>query len=420
MSEWNVNICVVSFVYPTYKRPEYGVFVRTLVEDWLAGGQTVDVIAPITPRDFVYDMFRRRVAGLAFRERVIRPLLLTIPRLPVQRFRSAPLLHKFGLGDAAASIDRAIGWLNQRIIESACNRAFRRLGGEYDVIYGKFLFQGAAVALSIASLNPQRNALVCADVGESMDWLEEMANVERDRLASVCARLDLLFCVSAAQMEFLKRLGVDGRKLHVFSNTVKSSFRPMSRLHCRDELGFSQDAFILIFVGSFCARKGAHRILAALSMIDLPVSGVFIGRSRGPRLEGPHVIFCGSVDHGDLPRWLNAADVLVAPSTSEGNSNAINEAMACGLPLITSDIPEIKAQAAPEGTIFIDPMDVGQIGAAIKELFFDRERLAEMSGRSLDKARHLNAVSRPARILEIMLANRIDSSLGHVGKGRCA
>jgi len=416
-----MNICVVSFVYPTYKRPECGVFVRTLVEDWLACGQTVAVIAPITLRDFIHDMFRQRIGRLVFGERVIRPLLLTIPRLPIERFRSVPLLHRFGLGDAAASINRAIGSLNQRNINSACARAFRRLGGEYDVIYGKFLFQGASVALSLASINSRRHALVCADVGESMNWLEEMARDERDRLISVCARLDSIFCVSSVQMGFLESLGVEGRKINVFSNTVKNCFRPKSRRRCRSELGLSQDAFIFIFVGSFCARKGAHRILAALDVIALPISGVFIGRSRGEgRLEGRHVIFCGSVDHGELPRWLSAADVMVAPSTHEGNSNAINEAIACGLPLITSDIPEIKAQVAPEGAIFVNPMDVGQIGAAIRELFFDRERLSEMSARNLEKALQLNAVSRPRRILEILSSEAIDGLFGHDAKTRGA
>ncbi len=412
-----LDICVISFVYPTKQRPEHGVFVRNLVEEWIDCGCRVDVIAPVTLKDFAYDLFRGGFGDAAFPERVIRPLLLTIPRFDPARVAHNRVLRRSGLAVLAARWDAFVGRFNSRVIEFSCARAFKRLAGCYDVIYGKFMMQGAAVAATLVSKNAHPRAIVCADVGESVDWLREIIEKDRDRLLSICQRMDSIFCVSSVHKALLVSLGVDENRIHFATNTVKACFKPMPRSHCRAVLGLPTDTFLAIFVGSFCERKGAYRVLDALNGLDLPIGGVFIGRSRGVGLSGSRVVYCGSVIHQDLPLWLNAADVMVAPSTNEGNSNAINEAMACGLPLITSDVTEIREQVPAVGAVFVDPLDCGQIRAAIAELFHDRDRLAKMSEVNRISARAVNEVSRPRKVLSAIVS-KVSSAgglCGHAG-----
>lgn len=99
----------------------------------------------------------------------------------------------------------------------------------------------------------------------------------------------------------------------------------------------------LISVGRLVEQKGYKYLVEALrglSSVELILVGD--GPLRGAlsdhaRMYSVSVKFMGSVMHDDIPRILRDADVFILPSLNEGMSNAILEAMACGLPIITTD-----------------------------------------------------------------------------------
>lgn len=67
------------------------------------------------------------------------------------------------------------------------------------------------------------------------------------------------------------------------------------------------------------------------------------------------------------------------PTLHEGSCNAIIEAMACGLPIISSNIPEIQFQCDNDSSILVDPLNVEELKASIETIFEDDNRLKEMS-----------------------------------------
>jgi glycosyltransferase involved in cell wall biosynthesis len=108
-----------------------------------------------------------------------------------------------------------------------------------------------------------------------------------------------------------------------------------------------------------------------------PAKAAFLG--SGPLVpDFPGVIHTGSVQHDDLAIWLNAADVLALPTLAEGCCNAIAEALACALPIVTSDIPDLRWQVPDKGVVLVDPRDPDAIAAALDDLAANPDKVAQM------------------------------------------
>ncbi len=144
----------------------------------------------------------------------------------------------------------------------------------------------------------------------------------------------------------------------------------------------------VIYVGRLEPEKNLGRLIEALAMIsEPPIRLVVIGDGslraeleRRARERGVAAEFKGVVPHSELPRHLNAADVFVLPSLSEGHPKALIEAMASGLPCAASargGIPSIVEDGV-SGLLF-DPDDSRDIARALRRLLTDQafaERLA--------------------------------------------
>ena len=103
-----------------------------------------------------------------------------------------------------------------------------------------------------------------------------------------------------------------------------------------------------------------------------------------------------------MPVYLNAADVFVLPTLHEGCCNAIIEAMACGLPIISSDRAFNYDILDEKNSILIDPLSINDISTSIKTLMKDSDLRKSMSDASLVKAKSLSIRNRAIRILQFM------------------
>ena len=117
---------------------------------------------------------------------------------------------------------------------------------------------------------------------------------------------------------------------------------------------------------------------------------------------------CGGILHkGRVPNdrvaaYLNAADVFVLPTRGEGCCNAIVEALSCGLPVISSDLPFNDDILDEHNSIRIDVENVDEIRRSILKLYREpdlRQSLAQGARRT---AENLNIKTRAKRILEFM------------------
>ena len=164
-----------------------------------------------------------------------------------------------------------------------------------------------------------------------------------------------VFSVSSSLKRYAVSLGVDAAKIQVVGNGVDTKkFYPLLQTEARNDLKLPGDVPLLISVGALVERKGFHRVIACLPRLREKYPGLqyLIVGGAGPEgdmsrqlrqqvrdlnLEGC-VSFLGKMPAERLKIPLSAADVFVLATRNEGWANVFLEAMACGLPVVTTDV----------------------------------------------------------------------------------
>ena len=192
-------------------------------------------------------------------------------------------------------------------------------------------------------------------------------------------RLRAVICNSNMVKEEVRRhFGLAEDKLHViYSGVDLAAYNPALReewrARKRAEFGIADSAMVFLFVGSGFARKGVPQLLRAMTGVrgaHLIVVGkdrelALMQRTVGDMKLADRVHFTGGQD--DVKPWYGMADCFVLPTLYDPFPNAALEAMACGLPLITS----LQCGAAEfvesgvEGYVCRDPLDVVELARCL-------------------------------------------------------
>ncbi len=196
------------------------------------------------------------------------------------------------------------------------------------------------------------------------------------------ALADAIILNSESQRADVNRyLNVDPAKVHLIYEAVDHElFQPGDREQARQRVATHgvTKPFVL-FVSSLWPYKNCEGLLRAWALVrdqmgdrQLAIVGPgrdekYVAQLRALIAElgiGPDVVFVGGVPLEETPQFYRAADVLVYPSLSETFGLPILEAMACGCPVVTSQVssmPEIAGDAA----VLVDPSDPASIAAGM-------------------------------------------------------
>jgi glycosyltransferase involved in cell wall biosynthesis len=149
--------------------------------------------------------------------------------------------------------------------------------------------------------------------------------------------------LSAKNFRFVERyLGLPEADVLLLPNATDTEiFSPGGRDEARLRLGVRQDAKLVLFVGHLIERKGPLRLLSALATSEEQVVAAFLG--SGPQVpRDVNVCFVGEVSRDVVVDWMRAADVFCLPTLAEGSPNVVIEALACGLPVVTTDLTGVQ------------------------------------------------------------------------------
>ncbi len=139
---------------------------------------------------------------------------------------------------------------------------------------------------------------------------------------------------------------------------------------------------IVLAVGRLVLQKNMEAVRAAMLLVAREADAVALICGIGPQREvllerirrdelAERVQLPGFVP--EVAGWMKAADVMVSVSHFEGRPNAVIEAMACGTPLVVSDIPEHREILGPDSALFVDHTDAHDIANAILETLRDAD-----------------------------------------------
>ncbi|MFN0185528.1 MAG: glycosyltransferase [Aquabacterium sp.] len=206
-----------------------------------------------------------------------------------------------------------------------------------------------------------------------------------------------VLCPSDAIGDQLRQAGLPPDQVHVVRNGVDiRRFHPGSKVDARQALGMDPADPVILFVGNLKVSKGCLDLVDAFASLDrvgdravLLVAGS--GQAQAEMLRraevhgvGHRVRFLGSIDHDQIPTCYAAADLLCLPSHAEGLPNVVLEAMACGLPVVATQVGGV-AEVLPVFAGVLVP--VGQPAALVAALggaltrHWDRERISAWARR---------------------------------------
>lgn len=216
-----------------------------------------------------------------------------------------------------------------------------------------------------------------------------------------------VICVSSKNKEESIQLGLtDEKKCKIIPNAINENvFKLKDKRALRRLYNYNEKDFIVAFVGWWINRKGPQRVAQAITKSGREIKSFFIG---GPNVheniepECNGILFKGIVDHTKVADYLNMADVFVLPTLNEGCCNAVIEAMACGLPIVSSNKSFNWDVLNESNSILIDPENITEISSAISRLYDNRELCNNLALGALNKAKELTLAERAKSIISFM------------------
>ena len=327
------RLLVLSSLFPSEVQPNAGLFIR---ERMFRVGRTRPVVVvapqPWFPGQSLIRRFRPHFRPMApTREKmdgieVHRPRFFSVPRL-FKRFDG--LLMALG-----------------------CALTVRRLIHEQDinVIDAHFGYPDGYAGRCLARWF--RLPMVLTLRGKEA---RQAGSYVRGALATAVREADRVVTVSSALRDVAIELGADPGRVQTIGNGIDlAKFRPMPRADARRLLGLPLDALVLVTVGTLVERKGFHRVIELMPRLlsATPRLHYLVIGGAGPEGDNAEdlrslvarlglqerVHFLGPMPPQALHMPLSAADLFVLPSRYEGWANVLLEAMACGLPVVATDV----------------------------------------------------------------------------------
>jgi len=354
-----LRVLVFSTLYPNQAQPNHGVFVENRLRHTLAqGGIEATVLAPVPWFPFRHPRFGRYATYAAV------PRLETRHGLEIHHPRY-PVIPKIGSRLTPVFLYRAAKRVLDRMAKQGAPKfdlidahyfypdgvAAARLARELDI---PLLITGRGTDLTLIPQSPPERAQI--------QWAGKQASA----LITVCEDL----------RHRLVELGEAPSRVVTLRNGVDlTRFSPGDRDAARKRLGL--DGFTLLSVGSLIPRKGHELIIAALA--DLPDARLLIAGSGPMRAElervavekgvASRVRFLGEIAHDALTDAYRAADIFVLASSREGWANVLLEAMACGTPVVATNVngtPEVLQD--PKLGVLVQERSAPALAQAIKQL----------------------------------------------------
>ncbi|HQS80861.1 MAG TPA: glycosyltransferase [Thiobacillus sp.] len=328
-----IDLVVFSALFPSAARPGAGLFIRERMfrvaqhrplavvspQPWFPGQSLIRLLRP---------GYRPQAPALEIQQgiRVYHPRYLSVPGLLRQ-------LDGWSMALASVGLMRKLKRQGAQLIDAH----FTYPDGEAATRLGRWLGLPATITLRGTEVPHSRNAVL------------------RPRLSRTLKSAARVFSVSDSLRRLAIELGAAEDKTEVVGNGIDTErFQPVARAVARVRFGLPDSAKVLVSVGALVERKGLHRVIDVLPALLKHHPDLHYLIVGGASPEGDNrteltaqvarlgladrVHFLGALPPDELKWPLSASDVFVLATRNEGWANVFLEAMACGLPVISTDV----------------------------------------------------------------------------------
>jgi glycosyltransferase involved in cell wall biosynthesis len=172
-------------------------------------------------------------------------------------------------------------------------------------------------------------------LGENLHFLRKLMATYGVLASRRAAKRAAGVVVKSRNLEAALPHNVDRRRVRVVPNGIDlNRFTPLDRTECRHSLGWSESAFHVLFASNSGSPVKRPWLAAA---------SVEAAKELGVPAE-LHLLH--NVVPADVPRWLNASNVVLLTSLHEGSPNIIKEALACDVPVVSVDVGDVAERVA--------------------------------------------------------------------------
>lgn len=210
----------------------------------------------------------------------------------------------------------------------------------------------------------------------------------------------LLTVSEAMRQTAIRDFGAKPEKVHTIVNGFNTSvFHPRDQAAMRHKLGIAADEQMIIYVGRFVEAKGMRELITAfqaMSQRNPQASLALIGDGvmkdeltalvQSAGLQN-RVRIPGGQPPEQVAEWICASDVLTLPSWSEGYPNVVVEGLACGRPVVATDVGGTREILNEHNGILIPPKQADVLQTALESALardWDREAIARAMQRTWD------------------------------------
>lgn len=328
-----MKILVFTTVYPNKKQSNLGIFVRERITR-VADHCEIKVLAPI-PYFPLAGLLKKKYRYCN-----------CIP--PIENQNGIDVYHPkfFIVPGVMKFLDGFFLYLSTKRFVGKIQKTF-----DFDLIDSHFAFPDGFAAVL---LGRHFNKPVTITLRGTLNRLINYKG-RRKAIRFALKNANRIFSVSSYLVKLAKSLGIDESKFVVIPNGVDTSkFQVLDKSECRDRIGIPQDKKVIISVGALVERKGHHRIIETLpdliknhpDLLYIVVGGGSVEGDMSIALNEQirelglikHVRFTGEIPHSKVNEFLCSSDVFALATRFEGWANVFLEAMACGLPVITTNI----------------------------------------------------------------------------------
>jgi glycosyltransferase involved in cell wall biosynthesis len=348
-------------LFPNRAQPVHGIFVDQRLKQLVDSGKvSAAVVAPVPWFPFAQKIFGR---------------YSHYPRIPTLETRHSLNIHHprfFIIPKIGMNITPfALYYSSLKYINNHLNA-----DEDFDLIDAHYFYPDGVAAIHLG--RTLGKPVVITGRGTDLSLIPNFA-LARRQITWAARRAAGIVTVSDALKSRVARLGIPESRIVTLRNGVDlEAFRPIDRARARRKLQIPRT--MILSVGHLIERKGHDISIGALKElgdVDLLIVGEGPEKERLMTLThefglSERVRFVGQVPQEELPMYYSAAEALVLASSREGWANVLLESMACGTPVVATDIEgNREVIQSPKAGVLVRARTSAGLAGAIQGILAD-------------------------------------------------